>query len=79
MIGDGVNAMGLFGRKAFREPVRLSDANANDFRGQWLAVIDEKIVAHNEDIGVVIDKVKREHKDGKPQYVRVQKGSIAMY
>lgn len=69
--------MGLF-RKEQRD-IRLSDANANDFKGEWVAIINEKIVAHNENIGNVIDKVKKEHAGEKPSYVRVQKGNIAMY
>ena len=66
-------------RKEPDEVIKLLDANANDFRGEWLAIIDEKIVAHNEDIGIVINKVKKEHQGEKPQYLRVQKGNIAMY
>lgn len=69
--------MGLF-RKG-HSTVKLSEANANDFRGEWLAIIDEEIVAHNENIGTVIDRVKKEHAGKKPQYLRVQKGNIAMY
>ena len=69
--------MGLFRKEQL--DVKLSEANANDFRGEWIAIIDERIVAHNENIGTVIDKVKKEHAGEKPQYLRVQKGNIAMY
>lgn len=69
--------MGLFRKE--QTDIRLSEVNANGFKGEWLAIIDEKIVAHNENIGNVIDKVKKEHAGEKPSYVRVQKGNIAMY
>lgn len=58
---------------------KLSEANANDFKGEWVAIIDETIVAHNKNIGNVIDKVKKEHSGKKPSYLRIQKGNVAMY
>ncbi len=55
----------------------VADANAEDFRGEWIAIVDKRIVAHNPDMGVVIKAAKKysEH----PEFVRVPKGSIAMY
>lgn len=71
--------MNLKFRREPDEAIKLTDANANDFKGEWLAIIDEKIVAHNQNIGNVIDKVKKNHQGEKPSYVRVQKGNVAMY
>lgn len=71
--------MNLKFRREPDEAIKLTDANANDFKGEWLAIIDEKIVAHNQNIGNVIDKVKKNHQGEKPRYVRVQKGNVAMY
>jgi hypothetical protein len=62
-----------------KTPINVSDANAKNFKGQWVAIIDEKIIAHNEDIAKVIDITRKDYKGKKPEFLRVSKGNVAMY
>ena len=62
-----------------KKPIRVVDSNANDFKGEWLAIINEDIVAHGKDVGKLIDITRKHFKGKKPEFVRVNKGNIAMY
>ena len=67
----------MFKRKS--EPISLSAAKADDFKGEWIAVIDDAIIAHNKDIGEVITVAKRDYKGKMPRYARIPAGNMAMY
>ncbi|MBI2664296.1 hypothetical protein HYX10_03045 [Candidatus Woesearchaeota archaeon] len=60
-------------------PIKVSEAHARNFKGQWIAIIDEKIVAHNRDVGKVIDATREHYKGKKPEFLRISGGEIAMY
>lgn len=68
---------GVFKRK--KAPVSVSAARAKDFRGEWLAIVDDKIVAHDRDIGAVITAARRDYKGKTPRFARIPAGNIAMY
>ncbi len=59
------------------EPVPLANADAKHYKGQWVAIVNNKIVAHDESIEPVIKKARKLDKN--PEFVRVSKGNIAMY
>ncbi len=59
--------------------IPLSDANANDFRGEWLAVVDNRIVAHDMELSNAIKTAVKNFKGKKIKYSRVPSSNIAMY
>lgn len=67
------------GAAYLKKPLKVSESNAKDFRGQWLAIVNEEIVAHSRDIGKLIDLTRKNLKDKKPEFTRVSGGNIAMY
>lgn len=70
---------GLFNRVLRKHPLKVSESNARDFRGQWLAIIDEKIVAHGRNVGKVIDATRKQYKGKKPEFVRISGANTAVY
>lgn len=60
-------------------PIRLSETKAKDFRGKWLALDDDQIVAYDEDIKKVITRAKKLIKGKLPKFVRIPNGNSAMY
>lgn len=69
----------FLGSGHLKNPIKVSEANANNFRGKWLAIIEERIVANHEDIGRLIDITRTYHKGKKAEFVRINKGNTAMY
>ena len=61
--------------------IRLKDADVNRFKGQWVAILDEKIIAHGKNIDKVISQTKGLQQDPKNQvgFHRVPMGDMACY
>ncbi len=66
-------------RVVLKKPIKVSEANANDFKGEWLAIIDDKIVAHNKNASLLIKATKKSYEGAEPEFFRVCQGNIAMY
>lgn len=66
----------LFSRN---KEISLSEAKADDLRGEWLAIIDDKIVAHNKNLTKVRTAAQRKYKGRKLTLTRVPISTTAMY
>ncbi len=71
-------ALHLFKQRSGK-PIELDKANANDFRGEWLALVDNKIVAHHRELSNVMGLTRGKHRGSEPRYVRVPLSNVAMY
>jgi len=71
--------MGLFKHFSRTKEIRLSEAKADDFRGEWLAIIDDKIVAHSKNLTKAREAAQRKYKGQKLTLTRIPRSNIAMY
>ncbi|HLD33512.1 MAG TPA: DUF5678 domain-containing protein [Candidatus Nanoarchaeia archaeon] len=66
----------LFSRN---KEIKVSEAKADNLRGEWLAIIEDKIVAHGKSLDKVMATVNKEYSNKKANYRRVPSTKIAMY
>lgn len=45
--------------------------NPRDYIGNWIAIVDDEIVASGKDIKKIHEKVKREYPQKKPLFTRI--------
>lgn len=47
-----------------------------DFKGQWIAILHQKIIARNSSLKIVKEKVQAQYTKVSPLYFRVPEGTI---
>ena len=62
-----------------KQNINVADADVKDFEDEWVAIINEKIVAHNHDIQKVLNFMRKQFPNKKPLYAKISENAIAMY
>ena len=69
----------LFKRFFQRKEISLSDAKADDLRGEWIAIIDGKIIAHSKNLAKVVRIAHKTYAGKKPTFTQIPLSNISVH